>query len=832
VSAPRGEESAPPLRGLRVVDVSRGFAAALVTQLLADYGAEVVLVEPPGGSDLRAEAAFPLWLRGKKSLVLDLAEGKDRERLRALAERADVLVESFRPGVAERLGLDGAHLSRVNPGLIHTSITGFGTRGPFASWKGYEGIVLAKLGGMMHVAGMAPRRGPAFPSVPYASFSAAQGALIGTLAALYVRERTGKGQRVETSLVQGIAAHDPWEWFLRILCEKYPQAFTPAPPYSERGVPNQGFAFRLLVCLTKDGRWLQFSQTSPHLFRAFMEVLGLAWMFDDPEWSTAPDFETEEKRERFWELMLEAARERTLAEWDEVFRTHPNVWAEVFRPTQELLDHPQMRHNGHVVRVSDRRFGTIEQLAPMVRLASTPGSATTPAPDLDEHGAEVLAELERAPREDRATVPSSATPAAGIPRRPLEGVTVLELGLWYAAPYGTALLADLGARVIKIEPLAGEPMRHIMPVPDAGAIKSLQGKESVALDLDRPEGQEIVRKLARAADLVLMSYRAGVAERLGVDAVRLRAENPRLVYLAAPGYGTDGPCARKPAYAPTIGVASGIALQQAGPSIPHGADLSLDDLKPASIRLNYAAQAPGNADGCAALGVATALLLGLVARERTGVSQAMLTSMLCTTAYAVSDDCIRYEGRAARRTPDAMLYGLSPRYRLYETMEGWIFLAAPQEKEWALLCRTLRPWIDLQGDSRFGSAAERARHEDDLAAALAGVFRQRSAADWERDLQAADVACAELAQGPIARAVITDPIGRDAGFLVEVEHPTYGRHRRLAPIATLSLTPGEARAAPVLGQHTESVLREVGCSEAEIEDLFRRGVVARPGASA
>ena len=81
---------------------------------------------------------------------------------------------------------------------------------------------------------------------------------------------------METSLAQAVAAHDPWEWFLRVLCAKYPQAFTPAPPYSARGVPTQGFAFRLLVCLTRDGRWLQFSQTSPHLFREFMEVLGLA----------------------------------------------------------------------------------------------------------------------------------------------------------------------------------------------------------------------------------------------------------------------------------------------------------------------------------------------------------------------------------------------------------------------------------------------------------------------------------------------------------------------------------------------------------------------------
>ena len=321
-----------PLAGLRVVDLSWGLAGALVTMVLADYGAEVIRVEPPEGDVLRGEAAFHLWQRGKKSVVLDLRSDAGRKDAATLAAGADVLVESFRPGVAERLGLAHDVLATRNRRLVHVSITGFGTRGRYAAVKGYEGVVMAKLGGMIHVAGMAPRPGPAFPAVPYASFSAAMAALQGALAALFVRERCGRGQHVETSLVQAMAAHDPWEWFLRVLFEKYPSAFTPAPPYSARGVPSTGFAFRLLVCLTKDGRWLQFSQTSPHLFRAFMEVLGLAWMFDDPEWSSAPDFDDEDRRERFWEHMLEAARQRTVAEWDEVFASHPNVSASCSAP--------------------------------------------------------------------------------------------------------------------------------------------------------------------------------------------------------------------------------------------------------------------------------------------------------------------------------------------------------------------------------------------------------------------------------------------------------------------------------------------------------------------
>ncbi len=822
------------LAGLRVVDCSWGLAGALTTQALGDHGADVIRVEPPGGDVLRGEPAFPLWGRNKRSVVLDLRQASGRATARRLVERADILVESFRPATAERLRLAYDDFADQHPGLIHASITGFGRRGRYARLKGYEGVVLAKMGGMAHVAGMAPRPGPAFPAVPYASFSAAQTALHGILAALYVRERTGRGQHVEATLAQALAAHDPWEWFLRVLCEKYPQAYTPAPPYSARGVPTQGFAFRLLVCLTRDGRWLQFSQTSPHLFREFMEVLGLAWMFDDARWRTAPDFDSEAERERFWELLLEAARGRTVEEWEAVFRERPNVWAELFRTTREALDHPQLRHDGRLVVVVDPRAGRTEQLAPMVTMAATPGGAIRPAPGLGAHTTEVLDALTRGhlapPADAGRTVP---------PSRPLDGVTVLEFGLWYAAPFGPALLADLGARVIKVEPLGGEPMRHIMPVPDAGAIKALQGKESIALDLERPEGRAIVHRLAARADLVLVSFRGGVAERLAVDHATLARLNPRLVYVAAPGYGSDGPCARKPAYAPTIAVATGIGLLQAGPSLPHGPDLALADVKAASIRLNWAAQAPGNADGCAALGVATALLLGLVARERTGQGQALATSMLATTMVAVSDDALTYPDKPPRRTPDAMLYGLGALYRLYETADGWLFLAAPQEREWPALCAALRdtaadaagvvPGVvnDLADDPRYATAAARARHDAALAQALAVAFRRRSAAEWEERLLAADVAGVEVAAGPVPRVVVEEPWFEEAGFLTEVEHPTFGRHRRLAPLVGLSLTPGVGGAAPVLGQHTEAVLHDLGYDQAAIDDLAARRVVRR-----
>ena len=315
-----------PLAGLRVLDLANTFAGALAGQLLADFGAEVVHVEPPGGSVLRSHPSYPFWARGKRSIELDLRADADAEVARGLARGADVIVETWRPGVADRFGLGYDELAAANERLVYASITGFGRTGPFSHLKGYEGLVAAKVGLPTVFSRMVARPGPAFVSVPFCSWGAAQTALQGVLAALHERERSGRGQRVDASLVQGFAAYDTWNWFIVLLTQRHPGAFTPAPPFDARGIPATGFYFRLPVLLSADGHWMQFSQTSPRLFRAFLRALGLDWMFDDPKWSEVPEFEDADKRAAMWELMIEAARQKTFAEWQQVFDDDPDVW--------------------------------------------------------------------------------------------------------------------------------------------------------------------------------------------------------------------------------------------------------------------------------------------------------------------------------------------------------------------------------------------------------------------------------------------------------------------------------------------------------------------------
>ena len=807
-----------PLEGLRAVQLSDAFAGATVGQLLADYGAEVVEVEPLGGSRLRREAAWPFWGRGKKSLVLDLHAEADRAVAHGLARECDVVIESWRPGVAERLGLGYGVLARENPRLVYASITGFGREGPLAGLPGYEAIVMAKLGAFGAQAHLTRRPGPSFIAAPFCSWSAAQLAIHGILAGLIERDESGLGQRVDTTLVQGILAHDPWNWLLRKIALQYSGAFEAARPVTARGVPNSPLAFRLLAALTKDGRWLQFSQTTDRLFHAFLRVTGRDFLRTDPEWAKKPTSSEERDREAYWQELLTAVREKTYAEWRAIFDAEPDVWAELFRRGTELLDHPQLHHDRRVVEIQDPERGPVVQPGPLVHLSATPAPVPRPAARLDADGAALR---ERAARAKPRAVASGTAPQ----RPPLRGLTVLELGTFFAGPYGATLLADLGARVIKIEPLDGDPIRKLVPFPEVAGVKVLMGKESMAVDVSKPEGREIVLALARRSHAVLRSFRAGVAERLGVDAEALLAANPDLVYLDAPGYGIGGPCGRKPAFAPTIAAGSGLSTRIAGPSVPEGPALSMPQVKDGATRLFAAGAFIAQSDGFAALGVATALLLGLVAKTRGGPGQRLLTTMLSSVAHALSEDMVRYAGRPAAPRSDPDLLGFEALYRLYPAAEGWLVLVITNAREWQALVGHAA-FQKLAADSRFRDGAARRENDAALASALAEIFATRPAAAWESELVPLGVACVVSAPGPVEAAVADeDGLARKLGLVVEVAHPVLEKHPRLVPALRFSRSPCVAGEGPALGQHTDSVLREIGYDEARIARLREMSVI-------
>jgi crotonobetainyl-CoA:carnitine CoA-transferase CaiB-like acyl-CoA transferase len=816
------EAQAGPLAGLRVLDFSTTAAGAQASQTLADFGAEVAQVEPPGGSQLRAQPSYPFLARGKKSIVLDLRAEADRAVARTMACGADVVIETFRPGVMERLGLGYGDLRAANPGLVFGSVTGFGRTGPYAAAKGYEALVLARIGALSASGGMVTRPGPAHVSVPYGSYGASQLLLTGVLAALHERRSSGLGQRVDTSLVKGVAALGTWNWYQQILVTKFPEAFSQAAAVDDKGVPMSPIFFMLLIGLTKDGRWLQFSQVQMHLYMAMLKVMGLDWMLADEDWKGAAFAMGHPRTAEFWERLLGAVRERTMAEWQQVFEDHHDVWAETMRHGSELLSHPQMRHLGEPVELPDAERGPVRQPGPIARLEATPAVLRGGAPQLDADGLALRA------RPWPAGPAASSVPGPGSPSSPALGdIVVLELGTFFAAPFGATVLRELGARVIKVEPIKGEPMRTLLPFPELGAAKVMQGKESIAIDMSTADGRAIVHELARRSHLALQSFRGAAAQRQGVDSATLRRVNPDLVYLDAPGYGTDGPCGDRPAYAPTIGAGSGLVMRNIGASVPEHAGMTIAQIRENALRLSGAGTTEyAQADGISALTVASALALGLAARDRTGISQAMRTTMLTSTAHALADDMVEHEGRRPTAAPDSGLFGCSARYRLYKAADGWIYLAAPAEREWQALASALAGDADLAGDARFADEGGRRAHDSDLAQALATVFAVRPAQYWEDYLLSRDVGCV-VAHAEPPEAILQSKEFAGAGdLLVQVEHPAFGEHVRLKPYIEMSRSQTLAEPGVLAGQHTDKILAELGYDAAAIADLRERGVVA------
>ena len=801
------------LHDLRVLDFSEGMAGSMVTMILADNGAIVTKVERLDGDPYRAMPAWRMWNRGKQSIALDLTVAAGRAEAQRRAAEADVLVENFLPGQADAAGLAYEALRGANPGLIFCSITAFGPKGAYAGLPCHDGIVQAKSGGFVAMRDQLKRSdAPAVRARPQASYSAANLAVQGIVAALRVRGRTGRGQRVETSLFQGFNVYD-FNSSVRRQVEMGTAKLAGAEIRTTLTPAAVNFPYMVVRC--KDGLWLQMANMAARLFPNWIAAMGLQHLYQDQRFKGMPfTYANDDDRIVLQRILIERMLEKNSTEWLELFLKH-DVGGDRILTTQQFLDHPQNAYNGGVIEILDPEVGPTKQIGPIAQFSLTPATTHTPAPRLGEHTQQAL-------RPSPAPPAGAASEAKGTPpRHPFEGLTLVEFGNWLAAPSGTALIADLGVRVIKVEPTTGDEFRPL----SAGRARTFQGKESVAIDLKTPEGKEIARRLVKNAHAVMHNLRADAPKRIGIDEASVRAVNPNVVYVYAGSYGSTGPGAGRPAFHPIAGCMTGGQRWQMGkgnepppPDVP----LSTDDVIRYSLAFYRANE--GSPDVSSGIGLATAVALALYHRDRTGEGQRVETTMLTANAYVTSDDMIRYAGKPPRLEPDGELRGFHALDRLYQAGEGWVYLACVTQGDWLRLCRALGR-EEMAADPRFADADARRRHDDALIALLAEAFRAQPADAWERDLCGKGVACVRADAMGIEDFFLTDPSVQENGMIVEVDRPGVGRFRRQAPGMRFSETPGCAEPPHAFGEDTAPVLRELGYTDAEIEAMRTRGVI-------
>lgn len=753
------------LAGIRVLEAGSGAALAYAGKLFADFGAEVLKIPEAGDPVATAwprigeHSALQAWLNTNKRLV----EGS----VAALAPSCHVLLDA-RPGPRGALP----------PHLVHTQVSWFGQDGPYADFAATD-VTCRALAGVFACIG--PVEGP--PSMLGGMAGQAMGgiaAYIASAAALW----GGGGRRMEASIHEANIAIAEYQ---------AAQAVTNPEVEQRRGVNRFAPTSPLGVYRCKEG-WLGVTIVTPAQWRAFCEMLGLDDLARDPAFAVWP--ERLAHAERLEKLFAERLAVRTAEDWFAEALTRRLPFA-VVPEMATLLATPTHRARDAFQRVT---LGTKEFEGPTLpqRLTRTPPRA---------HG--------RAPTEVE-TAPPAPTLGGGAAASalPLRGLRVLDLSMGWAGPVCTRTLGDLGAEIIKVEAIQyPDWWRGVDPrasffeqklyEKDVRFAFQNRNKRGITLDLGRPEGAALLRRLVAQCDAVVENYARDVLPKLGLDYPVLQRARPDLVMLSMPAFGATGPWRDARAYGSTLEHASGL------PTVSGRADGP-----PLTNQLAYG-------DPVGGMNAAAAVLTALLHRKSTGEGQHIdLAQVECmfplAAPWIIAQSALGDPGpRRGNRHPDQVPHGAFPCGN-----EGWVAVAVTEDGAWARLCSLLGR-DDLTG---LDLAARRAR-EDELEALLSSWTRGRSADAAMAALQAKGIAAGVLRWPTELRR---DPHLRARGFWQEVDRAFLGPHELpSAPIRMAGGAPLEIfRAAPTLGEENAAVLSELlGLSATELAALERDGII-------
>ena len=750
------------LHGIRIVDLGGSAACLAATMVLAEAGADVVMVEPPGGSSLRREPGFRTWGRSKRSVELDLGSDDGRRQLDRLLTGADIVVHSYPPTDAQARRLDDASLTAGRPDLIVASILAWPLNHADADAPVDDQLTLARLGVLDEQLGH--RTGPIYVRFPLGTWTAAWLGAIGILSRLVSRGRTGVAGPAHTSLAQGALVPMMMHWS---------RAESPSENLAI-GMPKDNMRASLFEC--GDGRWIHIMPPPPDTTPLMQEVfaeLGPTVVAEAnarmegrgfPGWTN-------------WGAIVEAFKRRPVDEWLR------NMWANDI-PAQEavglgaILSDEQARANRYVVELDDPVAGRISVPGLPITI-DPPAQVRWAAPASGEHTDAVLASWSNG---TRAAAPHRPTGTSGASTRyPLEGLKVLDFGNFLAGPLGPMLMADLGATVIKVEATTGDPMRWA-DWPFAGCQR---GKRAVALDIKSPASRPALEALLRWADVVHHNLRLPAARRLGLDADAVRAVNPDVVFCHVSSYGPQGPRADWPGYDQLFQASCGWERTGAGAGNP-----------PMWHRFGFM-------DHLCAMSSVAGTLMALHQRDTTGRATNVAASLLGAGVLTNSETYLRADGTLADvRVLDAEQTMVGPGERIVELADGWIAVTATTTEQIGAL-------VDVLGAADI--------------AGLASAAMGRKVAEVLDALADARVPAAAIRRGQKG-PFFDDPDHQAAGLIASYQHVTWGRLEQ--PGAMWWFGDQDVRldrAPPLLGQHTVEVLTEVGLSPDAIAELLAAG---------
>jgi len=615
------------LDGIRVIDFGQYIAGPLAAVMLADQGADVVHIDPPGGPRWK-HPSDAFYSRGKRRITLDLKTPDGLQTAQRLIDGADVVIENFRPGVMQRLGLGAEAMTQRNGRLIYCSIPGFAPDDPRAGMQAWEGIVHAATDNCTPRPGEEPPEWdwtrPFYSAVPLASnFGGFLGAT-GIVMALIARHRTGLGQTIEVPLFDAM-------FTLIGHSGAYVDAKGLHPP---RPIHGRGAgSFRC-----KDGKSVQFDTSSARHLVWFAHEAGLLETWEPELWDIVK-LRDEPLNQRLHARLRELFLTRTAAEWEEIGNKAGAAigWC---RTVDEWIDTDHAREIGAVAELDDPEYGPTWMAGVPVQLSATPGGPRGPRhlPDADREN--VLAGLNGA-----SPAPAASGADADL-KHPLQGIKVIDVCVALAGPTCGRLLLEFGADVVKIN------------APKAGVGGYLnRGKQSLLLDLESFEAQQVYWKLVEEADVIVENFSPGTAERLGIGYEEVKAHNPGIVYTSGSCYGDGGPW-------------QGRGWERQGQAVSGIMERASD---PPSVLGPYNLVDIGTGT-LATFGTGLAIYHKL----RTGEGQCVSASLCQTGTYHQTPYMLRYKGYEANEPRGYGALGTGPLNRLYQASDGWFFLALPE----------------------------------------------------------------------------------------------------------------------------------------------------------